>query len=184
MRTDHLVTAEDLERMGERGRWLELVQGELVTVNPPGGEHGVLAVAMAAELWTFVRTHGLGRVYVESGFVLSRSPDTVRGPDVSFLSHEREEMGKTRRGFLPGAPDLAVEIWSPDNTMAELTRRAAEYLEAGAQRVWIVDPRSREVTVHAPGRAAAILTEGDTLDGGNVLPGFSLSISSLFAALD
>jgi len=100
------------------------------------------------------------------------------------VSHEREEMRKTRRGFLPGAPDLAVEIWSPDNTMAELTRRAAEYLEAGARQVWIVDPRSRQVTVHAPDRAAAILTAGDMLDGGNVLPGFSLSISTLFAALD
>jgi Uma2 family endonuclease len=184
MPADHLVTAEDLERMGERGRWLELVHGELVAVNPPGGEHGALAALLAAELITHVNPRGLGRVYVESGFVLLRNPDTVRGPDVSFVSRERDAHFPSRQGFLPGAPDLAIEIWSPDNTMAELARRAAEYLDAGAQQVWIVDPRSRAVTVHAPGRAVAVLTAGDTLDGGDVLPGFSLSILRLFAALD
>jgi Uma2 family endonuclease len=180
----HLVTAEELERMGERGHLFELVRGELVPVNPPGGEHGALAVAIAAELWAFVRERGLGRVYTESGFVLSRGPDTVRGPDVSFVSREREATAGLRRGFLQAAPDLAVEIWSPDNSMPGLTRKALEYLAAGTRRVWLIDPRRRVVEVRLPDQTVTTLSTGDTIPGGEVLPGFALPLARLFAVLD
>jgi Uma2 family endonuclease len=180
----HLVTAEDLERMGERGHLFELVRGELVPVNPPGGEHGELAAIIAAELLAYVRPRGLGRVYVESGFVLSRGPDTVRGPDVSFVSREREAAAGLRRGFLLAAPDLAVEIWSPDNSMPSLRAKTREYLAAGTRRVWLVDPRRRLVEVHTPGRPVTTLATGDTLHGDDVVPRFALPLSRLFAVLD
>jgi len=184
MPESRLVTAEQLERMGERGHFFELRRGELVPVNPPGGEHGALAVALAAELWAFARDRGLGRVYTESGFVLSRGPDTVRGPDVSFVSTEREAVAGLRRGFLQAAPDLAVEIWSPDNSMPSLRSKAREYLAAGTRCVWLIDPRRRAVELHAPGRPITTLTGGDTLDGAGILPGFELPLARLFAVLD
>jgi Uma2 family endonuclease len=184
MREGHLVTAEELERMGERGHLFELVRGELVPVNPPGGEHGVLAVAVAAELLTFVRERGLGRVYTESGFVLSRGPDTVRGPDVSFVSREREGTAGLRRGFLRAAPDLAVEIWSPDSSMPSLRRKASEYLAAGTRCVWLIDPQRRVMEVHAPGEPVTTLATNEVLDGRDVLPGFGLPLPRLFAVLD
>jgi Uma2 family endonuclease len=184
MRAKHLVTAEELERMGERGHLLELVRGELVPVNPPGGEHGELAAVMAAELLAFVRPRGLGRVYVESGFVLTRRPDTVRGPDVSFVSRGREAVAGRRAGFVQAAPDLAVEIWSPDNSMVKLRAKAREYLAAGTRLVWLLDPRKRVVEVHAAGTPVVMPDADDSLDGADVLPGFRLSVRALFAVLD
>jgi Uma2 family endonuclease len=89
-----------------------------------------------------------------------------------------------RRGFLQAAPDLAVEIWSPDNSMPSLRSKAREYLAAGTRCVWLIDPRRRAVELHAPGRPITTLTGGDTLDGAGILPGFELPLSRLFAVLD
>ena len=185
MAVRQLVTAEELERMGEQDFGFELVRGELVPVTPAGREHGVLTGVLAFELTAFVRAHRLGRVYPDgTGYKLSANPDTVRGPDVSFVSRERDATLKSRRGFIPGAPDLAVEIRSPDDTVAQLEAKAVEYLDAGTQLVWLVHPRSRQVKVHRPGHAPVTLSADDTLDGGDVLPGFTLPLARLFAELD
>ncbi len=178
----HLVTAGELERMGGD---FELVRGELVPVMTPAGRrHGRLAAFLTAELETFVRARRVGRVYVEVGYRLFSHPDTVRGPDVSFVSRERETTARGRGGFVPGAPTLAIEIASSDKPMAQLAAKAAEYLEAGALLVWVVDPTRRKVRVHRPGQAARTLSRADTLDGADVLPGFTLPLSRLFAELD
>jgi Uma2 family endonuclease len=127
----------------------------------------------------------LGRIYTDGvGYTLFRNPDTVRGPDVSFVSRDREATIKAVRGFIPGAPDLAVEVRSPDNTLVELLVKANEYLDAGARLVWIVDPPTRSVLVKRPGRPAATQSVDDMLDGGDLLPGFSLPLSRVFAELD
>ena len=182
MAVRRLVTAEELEQMGEQDFGFELVRGELVPVSPAGEEHGRLVMRLAARLATFVEAHGLGVVYAaETGFVLARNPDTVRGPDVSFVRRERFRQVGGRRGFVPGAPDLAVEVRSPDNTLAELAVKAADYLSGGARLVWIVDPRRQRVYVHRPGRKVEALSLGDALDGGEVISGFRLPLSDLFA---
>lgn len=184
----HLVTAEELLHMEKPGRSdydFELVCGELVRVTPAGGEHGALAGFLTVELGGFVRAHRLGTIYVaETGFVLSRDPDTVRAPDISFVSRNRPAGGRAPRGFVEGPPDLAIEIRSPDNTSKELAAKTADYLAAGARLVWIVEPRSRQVQVHRPNQPAVTLSVGDTLDGGDVVSGFTLRISELFAALE
>ncbi len=183
MAARNLVTARQLERMGRHD--LELVRGELVPVMTPAGEqHGTLVAFLTAELWVFVQTHDLGRVYVEVGYKLFSNPDTVRGPDVSFVAHKRETSGKRRRGFIPGTPDLAVEIASSEKPVKQLTAKAVEYLEAGTRLVWVVDPKRRTVRVHSPGRRAETLSQTAELDGADVLPGFTLSLSRLFAQLD
>lgn len=181
MAVRHLVTAEELERMGSTD--FELVRGELVPVTPAGGWHGGLAAFLATELSTFVRPRRLGRVFVEVGFKLFSNPDTVRGPDVSFVSQDRHAELK-RRGFLHGAPDLAIEIVSFDKTVEEVSAKAVEYLEAGTPLVWVVDPDSRQVLVHRQGHAVTTLSAADTLEGGDALPGFALPLSRLFAELD
>ena len=181
MAVRHLVTADALERMGAKD--FELVRGELVRVTPAGGWHGGLAAFLAAELSAFVRPRQLGRVFVEVGFKLFSNPDTVRGPDVSFVSRDRHAALK-RRGFLHGAPDLAIEIVSFDKTVTETSAKAADYLEAGTPLAWVVDPDARQVLLHRPGRGVTTLSAAETLDGGDVLPGFSLPLSRLFAELD
>ncbi len=179
----HLVTADELERMGRED--LELVRGVLVPVmTPAGGEHGALAAFLTAELVTFARAHNLGRVYVEVGYQIFSNPDTVRGPDLSFVSTKREAAARFRRGFIHGAPDLAVEIVSQDRTIAELTTKAQEYLEAGTLLVWVVDPPTRTARVHQPGRPVVTLSDDDTLYGGEVLPGFTLPLPRLFAEVE
>ena len=178
----HPVTAEQLERMGERDFDFELVRGDLVPVTPAGREHGALAMGLGARLWAFVEAHGLGRAYAaETGYILHRDPDTVRAPDVSFVSSDREAAMGSWSGFIAGPPDLAVEVRSPDDSQAELLRKAADYLEAGSRLVWIVDPASRQVHVHRPGQATLTLFDDATLDGGDVLLGFTLPLSLLFA---
>ena len=115
-----LMTAEELFRLPDDGMRHELVRGELLTMAPPGGEHGELSITIGASLLPHVRRHRLGRAFLETGFLLTTDPDTVRSPDVSFLSRERPEAATRIRGFIPGAPDLAIEVISPNDLYTEV----------------------------------------------------------------
>jgi Uma2 family endonuclease len=168
-------TAEELLRAGDIGR-CELVRGELAMMVPPGGEHAAISNEIAHRLTLFVKSRDIGRVLAEAGFVLSRDPDTVRAPDVAFVRAGRVP----GRGYMEGAPDLAVEVLSPDDRPGDIREKVAEWLEAGAKSVWLVDPRKRTVTVHDMGREPLPLGEGDTLRGGDVLPGFELPVRGIF----
>jgi Uma2 family endonuclease len=123
-----------------------------------------------------VTDSNLGTILAGTGFVLSRDPDTVRAPDVVFLRADRE-IGD---GFIDGAPELAVELVSPGDRPGYLREKVAEWLEAGAEAVWVVDPRAGTVTVPEGARGPRVLEETDTLDGGLVLPGFALDLRELF----
>ena len=180
MDTATLVTAEELLAM-QSGKYLELVRGRVVQLNAPGGPHGLIAAFVSMRLGTFVREHSLGRMFVETGFVLARSPDTVRGPDVSFLSAERFR-SYTKSGYVQGAPDLTVEIRSPDDTLASLFAKATEYEAAGCELIWIIDPLKSSVWVMGAGREAVCLRAGEVLDGGTVLPGLRLAVSEVLEA--
>jgi Uma2 family endonuclease len=170
-------TAEQLLRAQHLGR-CELVRGELRMMVPPGAPHARIAIKLSTAMEIHVARRGLGTVYAELGFVLSRDPDTVRAPDVAFVAAGR---AAPTRGYYEGAPDLAVEILSPDDRPGYVRDKIAEWLEAGARAVWVVDPRDRTVTVHKPRRKPTRLSEADTLTGGNVLPGFELPAAALFA---
>jgi Uma2 family endonuclease len=175
-----LLTAEeylDLPDDGERG---ELVRGQVVREPPPSYGHGSVTGNVYFHLRRFVERHHAGRVVGEAGFVVARGPDTVRGPDVSFVSAARDAAHQGKRGFFEGAPDLAVEILSPANTWREMARKTADYFAAGAHRVWIVDPAKQTVVVHVPGRPPETLTAADRLDGGDLLPGLSLPVRRIF----
>jgi Uma2 family endonuclease len=176
------LTVEDLPWLApEEGR-AELVAGTLVREPPPGEGHGGMAVDVVALLDPFVREHGLGRVFVESGYVLASDPDTVRGPDVSFVSAERLATGARRGPYLVGAPDLAVEIVSPSDGWRQVAAKVAEYLAADGRAVWVIDPGRQTVTTHLPDRPPTTLGRHDTLHGASYLPGLRLPVADLFAS--
>jgi len=170
-----ITTAKQLLEAGDLGR-CELVRGRLVMMMPPGGRHGQLANLIAHRLTAFVADAGAGTVLAETGFLLSRDPDTVRAPDVAFVRTGRE-IGD---GFIDGAPDLAVEVVSPGDRPGYVRERVAEWLEAGCAAVWVVDPGTRTVTVHGVKRAPRVLGKTHTLEDGLVLPGFILALRELF----
>lgn len=183
MAPEKLVTAAELEQMPDHEDW-ELVRGRLVPVSPAGDRHGQAAIILGAELRAHVRKHGLGRVRVETGFVLFRGPDTVRGPDVSFVAAGRPAGDRSRDGFAEGAPDLAVEIISPTNTRREIAEKVAEYVAAGSRLVWVLDTDRRSAEVHRSSGTTNMLTEREAFDGEDVVPGFRYALADLFAELD
>ncbi len=138
-------------------------------------------MALAWRLGAFVEQQNLGRVYLaETGFLLSHNPDTVRAPDIAFVSAARVAQQKRQAGFFDGAPDLAVEVVSPDDTDTAVQQKVLEYLNAGTQLVWVVRPRFRTVAVYRSLTDVNILTAQDTLEGGEVLPGLAIYLREVF----
>lgn len=179
--SEPLLTAEDLYDLPDDGRHrYELVDGRLVVSEPPGMTHGGITVNFAMLLGTFVRQHRLGRVYGEAGYVLRRGPDTVRGPDLTFVRRDRLPAPEVAHRFYEGAPDLAVEIVSPGDRAGEIARTVAGYLAAGTRLVWVVYPARRTVVAHRPGGTTRVFGEDGTLDGGDVLPGFAAPVAEVF----
>ena len=178
--TKTITTAEQLlNAPPDLGR-CELVRGELMMMSPGQRRHGTVCMRIGAALHGYVTTNNLGDVYDSSvGYVVGRSPDTVREPDVSFISTERL-VGQDLDAFVEGAPDLAVEVLSPSNTDAEMRAKMDDYFRAGCRVVWIVDPQQRTVVIHRPNAAPVVLTENDTLTEEDLLPGFSAAVHEFF----
>ena len=182
--SQRLMTAEELLRLPDDGQRHELIAGELTTMPPSGFEHGRRAARIAASLIQHVDAHGLGEVVgAETGFLLARDPDTVRAPDAAFVSHERVAAMGTVTGYWPGAPDLAVEVISPNDLNTEVDKKVATWLAHGARMVLVLDPRRHTVAVHRPGAEVRHLTVGDTLDGEDVVPGWTVPVRELFATV-
>ena len=182
MATTRLLTATDLEAMGSAYDLYELYDGVLRETDPMGQRHGEIQFEMGGPLHAHVRANRLGRVYPsDTRFILFRHPDTVVMPDLAFVREDRLAPANARDGYAPYAPDLAVEVVSPSNRMVEILEKITLYGRAGVPLVWLVEPRARTVTVYAVGREPLILGEGDTLDGGDVIPGFRLPVADIFA---
>jgi Uma2 family endonuclease len=181
--TTRLMTAEELLRMPEDGTRYELVRGRLVAMPPPGNIHGKRTMRLGWRLAQHVETNDLGVVFAaETGFQLASDPDTVRGVDIAFVSKERADAAGEVEGYWPGAPDLAVEVISPNDTYTQVEEKVAdEYLEAGTRAVWVLNPRRRTVTIYRSLTEITILTEQDGLEGGDVVPGFRCPVSEIFA---
>ena len=174
------MTIEEFERLPDEAARLELVRGHVVREPPAGFEHGAIGVQIATLLYTFVRQHGLGKIVAgEPGFVFFDEPPTVRAPDVAFVARDR--LPADPRGFARLAPDLAVEIVSPSNTVSEIQDKVFDYLDAGTRLVWVVEPRGRTVTVYRSREEIRILTSEQEIEGGEVLPGLRVEVSQFFA---
>lgn len=180
MATTKLTTIEDLWEITEPGRY-DVIDGDLYQMPPAGGEHGEIEMTIGALLWQFVRHHRLGKVYSgDTGFILSRDPLVWLSPDAAFVRADRLPPPEERAGFLPLAPDLAVEIVSPSDRPALVSRKVQEYLRAGTRLVWVVEPRTRTITIHRLDQPASVYTATDEIDAGDILPGFRVAVTDLF----
>ena len=175
------ATERDVIEVHDReNRLCELVDGTLVE-KVMGFDESIFAVYLAGSLLNYLQTHDLGKVVGADG-MMRLFPGLVRIPDTAFISWGRYPQGKRRRGEIPTvAPDLVVEVLSKKNTRKEMARKLDEYFQAGVRLVWYVDPKKRTVRVYTARDRSVLLREDQTLDGGDVLPGFALSIRDWFA---
>jgi Uma2 family endonuclease len=171
------MTAEELLRLNLPDKRTELVRGRLVVREPAGAPHGKVAMRIGWAISGHVYQHALGETYAaETGFTLRRGPDTVRAPDVAFVARERTHLC-TGRGFPDLAPDLAVEVLSPDDRPGEVLEKVGDWLTAGCRLVWVVDPTRRSGTVYRADGTIALLGGREAFDGEDVLPGFRGELS-------
>lgn len=179
--TTRPVTAKELLDMPDDGFRYELVRGELRKMPPAGHVHGEYAMSVGISLGAYVKANGLGKVYAaETGFMLASDPDHVRAPDGAFVRRERAETAEDGPGFFPGAPDLAVEVVSPSDRYTEVDEKVADWLDAGTLAVVVVNPRRRTVNVHRSLTDITALSESDTLDVSDVVPGWRMPVKEIF----
>lgn len=176
-------TPLDLLALSE-GDVYELVDGNL-REKKMGAESSLIAAELIGILLAFVRPSKSGFLFADGlGYrCFAEFPDDVRKPDISFVRSDRFERGRLPKGFLPFAPDLAVEILSPGDLAIEVDQKVEQFLNAGTQLFWIVNPAIRTVRVHQADRTVRVLYAEDELDGGSVLPGFRCRVAELFAGL-
>jgi Uma2 family endonuclease len=179
-----LITDEDLRRLPRDGRKYELVDGE-IRVGPAGGRHGQITLALGARILAHVGERGLGMVLDSStGFRLAgRTPghQDVRSPDLGFVAAGRLPGDRAPVGFVELAPDLAVEVLSPDDRPREVLEKVGEFLGAGTRLVWVLDPERRSAAVYRSLVDVRRLEAHEALDGEEVIPGFSCPLRDLFA---
>jgi Uma2 family endonuclease len=181
MTTTKLVTVDEFMRITDDGRF-DLIDGEVQSMAPASAWHGESTVEIVRRLGNYAIESGVGRAYSgETAFVISRDPDTVLCPDAAFVRAERLPPRDQRMGALPFVPDLAVEVRSPSESGPSLRRKIAKYFAGGTQLVWVIDPQRRTATVHQASGGEQRLSEHDRLDGGELLPGFSVNVGELFA---
>lgn len=184
MSVKQAVTAEQLWEMPETpGVRYELVDGEVVEVPGANPLHGLIVELVLRLIGVRVREVDLGLVFGDgTAWLLRRRPDVVRIPDVSFISWGRvPEGGVPEEGYWPLAPDLAVEVVSPNDRADDVHDKVREYLDAGTRMVLVLWPKHRSLSVHEPGLVARELGPEDELDGGDVLPGVRVRVGELFA---
>ncbi len=172
-------TADELQRLRLPGKRLELVRGLLIVREPAGYRHGRVAAEIGSRLAAHVSANDLGQVLAaETGFKLASQPDTVRAPDVAFISHERTPEPEPT-GYAELAPDLVVEVRSPDDRPGAILGKVADWLEAGTRLVWVVDPDRRRVRVYRADGRESVVTVGGILDGEDVVEGFTCALNSI-----
>jgi Uma2 family endonuclease len=175
-----LLTAEEFFLLPNPpdGSQQELVQGEIITMPPPGGLHGATCSKTDRKLGIFVDC-GFGGTLVcnDTGFITKRDPDSVRGPDIAYWSKER--LKEVPVGYIEIAPDMLVEVLSPSNTSKQIRAKLVEYFAKGVRLVWVIAPEDRTLTVYRKPDEGRLLHDTATVTGEDVLPGFSCRVSDL-----
>lgn len=173
-----LMTVDELMLLPDNGYRQELVRGELIEMPPPGKKHGEVTMRFGAAIYNYADANDYGTVGDNYGYHLESDPDTVRAPDLAWYGpgHSAE----LTDGYPERAADLAVEIKSPTDTPRMVAERAQMWLDFGSKEVWYGDPETTTVTRYRPGQDPEILGSDDVLDGGDLLPGFSVPVWRLF----
>jgi Uma2 family endonuclease len=176
-----LISAEELWKLSGNGRRCELVRGEIFDLESEGRLHGRTAATIALILGPFIRDNDLGEFYAaETGFIISRDPDTVRAPDVAFVSKDRLPPGEVGSGFLEMVPDLVVEVVSPGDSASYVQEKAEMWLKSGVRLVWVVYPVPQSVVVYHSQGEARVLHTGDDIDATPVFEEFKIAVEDFF----
>ena len=176
---EQLITGDELARMSDHDL-CELIDGRIVPMSPTNPDHGRIEVNIAAALRGVAGVQNLGIVMTgEVGIFTRWNPDRVRGADVVFITHAQYERRTKTRGFLDVAPELVVEILSPENRHVDMRQKVQEYLAIGVRLVLVVDPDDRAITAHGPDGTAARYVAGEVVPCDDVLPGFSLAVAAV-----
>ncbi|MDJ1185223.1 Uma2 family endonuclease [Roseofilum casamattae] len=185
LKTDRKIwTDEEFMSLPQEGHRYEIVNGELVDMGNSGALHGNLAIILSSALFAIVNAQKLGALF-DSSTAFKMKNGNKRSPDISFFAKERlQGMTELPTGFLEGAPDLAVEILSPGNTVEETEAKITEYFDNGARLVWVISPTQHYVLVYRSAQEPdRLLKTIDALDGEEVIPGFTLPVADLFQQL-
>lgn len=175
-----MTAAELLQRDDDQPG--ELIAGKFVPQSFAEGSHGKIASWMGNLFGSFIEGHALGESFgVATGFILTRNPDTVRAPDFAFIAKERLALISELDEFLAIPPDLAVEIVSPYDRWTKIEEKVQDYLRAGVRLVWVINPKTKTIHVYRSYSEVAVLTIADQLEGGEVLPGFSMAVAKIFS---
>ena len=176
-----LLTAADYADLPDLGRPTELVRGEVIEMTSPDFRHGQVCLAIGSELQQFLKRNRLGRaVSNDTGIITERDPDTVRGPDVWYISYDTVPPGPLPPGYLHAVPDIVFEVVSPSDRWSEVLQKVSEYLRAGIPVVCVVDPKTETIHIYFDDEPEQTLTTADTLTFPNQLPGFSVPVQELF----
>ena len=179
--TTHPLTAEAMFAMSSTLGRAELLEGELIRTSPAGFEHGSITLKLAWPLARYVEEHQLGIVCAaKTGFLLERSPDTVRAPDLAFVTQARVDQMGVVKGYWPGCPDLVAEVVSPSDTYSEVQAKALAWIDAGCKVVWIVDPKQKHVTEFRSETKIRVFTMKDRLAASDVFGDWSIAVGKLF----
>jgi Uma2 family endonuclease len=174
------LTAEELLYLSAPDKQTELVRGRLLVREPPGYRHGVVVSRISRLIANHVHDHGLGIVVAaETGFKLFSNPDTVRAADAAYVSHHRTP-DPPPLGYPALAPDLVVEVISPNERAGEIQAKVSDWLTAGSRLVWVIDPDRKRAVVYREDGSVDLLANQDALGGEDVLPGFSCSLGEVW----
>jgi Uma2 family endonuclease len=177
-------TDAEFMALNRDGHRYEIVNGELIDMGNSGAKHGYIAVILSAALFNCVSTQKLGAMF-DSSTAFKMKSGNKRSPDVSFMAKERlQGLDDIPDGFLEGAPDLAVEILSPSNTVEEIDQKLIEYFDNGSRLVWVISPKQKYILVYRNAQEPERLVKSnDSLDGEEIVPGFNLPVAELFQKL-
>jgi Uma2 family endonuclease len=178
-------TDEAFMALPDDGHHYEIINGELIAMGNSGALHGYVCSTLMILLGGYVRQHNLGAM-LDSSTAFKMKNGNKRSPDIAFFAKERlQGIAVLPSGYLEGAPDLAVEVLSPGNTVEEIDDKLTEYFENGSRLVWVINPTQHYVLVYRSAQEPdRLLKEKDSLDGEEVIPGFTLAIADLFQKLD
>jgi Uma2 family endonuclease len=175
---DVLITGDELAQMPDH-ELTELIDGRIVSLSPTNTEHGRIEANVSRALGNFVSAQNLGLIMVgEVGIFTRSNPDRVRGADVVFISHAQYERRTKTRGFLDVAPELIVEILSPERP--DTAQKVVEYLTIGVRLVLVVDPQAGTISVHRPNAVVQLYEERDVVPCDDAVPGFNLRVAEVF----
>jgi Uma2 family endonuclease len=179
-----LMTVEELQQIPDDCHPRELRRGELLTMSPPGPDHGGVCARVCRALFQYLAEHDLGQIFInDTGYLLEEHPDTVLGPDLSFISKQRLKLMQKRRGYFFGPPDLAIEVISPNDRIKDVHDKAQDLVNFGASEAWVIHPHQRTLTIFTRLNEPIKLKNADILRDRDVLPGFECLVSNLIGEL-